>query len=389
VTKTRILVFLLTVIVVGLLGAFTISYARGYRIDWKHLKLSPNGLLVVKSEPTGAQIFVNGDLKTASDATISLSPGTYDVSVRRDGYFAWNKRLTIEKEEVTLANVSLFRVAPSLTAVTFDGAVNPVVAGDLSRIAFAVPPSTQPGSSQRAGLWVIDTTELPLGFSRDPRRIADGDLTQATWEFSPDGRQLMLTTQAGAFTLDTGSFTAQSTWVNIGSRKVTILADWQNQTKNKLAAQTRNLPEEVVDLTSRKVKTVAFSPDETKILYTASAAATLSENLVKPLPGSSTQKQERNIEEGKTYVYDIKEDRNFLISDEDAVLRWLPTSKHLILAGAGRVEIMDYDGTNRQPVYSGSYSAPFAFPYANSSRLLILTDLGSGATTNLYSLSLK
>lgn len=378
-TRIRILIFLLTVVVVGLIGTFAISYARGYRFDWKRFRFTPNGLLVIKSEPTGAQIFVNGDLRTATDATVSISPGTYDVSVQKTGYLAWNKRLTIEKEEVTVATVNLFRSAPSLTAVTFDGAVNPVSSADYSKIAYAA----------KTGLWLIETTDLPLGFSRDPRRIADGDLSQAIWEFSPDGRQIMLTTPVGVFLLDTGSFTPQNEWVNIGSRKETTLAAWELERKNKLAAQSKNLPEEVGDILSRKVSQVVFSPDETKILYTASASGALTDNLIKSLPGSSTQKQERNIEPGRTYVYDIKEDRNFKVADEGAALRWFPTSRHLVLAEDGAVTIMDYDGTNRQPVYTGSYSAPFAFPYANSSRLLILTNLGSGSTANLYSLSLK
>jgi hypothetical protein len=51
---------------------------------------------------------------------------------------------------------------------------------------------------------------------------------------------------------------------------------------------------------------------------------------------------------------------------------------------------MDYDGTNRQEVYSGSYIAPHAFPTVNKERLLILTNLGADSVLpNLYSLSLK
>jgi len=147
-----------------------------------------------------------------------------------------------------------------------------------------------------------------------------------------------------------------------------------------------------------------FSPDENMILYTASASASLPDNLIKQLPGASTQKQERNIGENRTYVYDIKEDRNFLITNQEVTinnqpsivngsqggaLRWLSTSRHLLLAGPNQVAIMDYDGTNRQVVYSGSYSAPFAFPFTNTTKLLILTNLGASSTPNLYTLTVK
>ena len=379
---------MLTIIVVGTLGTFTVFYARGYRFNWQHLRFSPNGLLVAKSEPAGAQILINGDLKTATDATISLSPGTYDVLVRKDGYIPWEKRLQIDKEVVTVATINLFRIAPSLTAVTFDGAISPVASEDYSKITFVVP-SKAPGDA-KAGLWIVDTADLPLGFSRDPRRITDGDLNSASWEFSPDGRQILLTTASGVYLLDAGAFTPQNQRVNISSRKEATLATWGQESQTKLLAQIRNLPEQVSDVLTRKASNVLFSPDETKILYTASGSATLGENLVKPLPGSSTQKQERTVTDGKTYVYDTKEDRNFLVADTEATLRWFPTSRHLVYPEEGKITIMEYDGTNRQSVYTGSYSKPYAFPYVNTSKLLILTNLGSGgSTTNLYSLSLK
>ena len=147
---------------------------------------------------------------------------------------------------------------------------------------------------------------------------------------------------------------------------------------------------------TRKTSNFVFSPDEQMILYTASASGTLSDNLVKPLPGASTQKQERQIQPGHTYVYDIKEDRNFLISDQpisvlnQQALLWMPSSKHLLYGLSGQVIIMDYDGTNRQIVYSGSYIAPFTFPYSNTTKLLILTNLGgTSVSPNLYSLTVK
>ena len=51
---------------------------------------------------------------------------------------------------------------------------------------------------------------------------------------------------------------------------------------------------------------------------------------------------------------------------------------------------MDYDGTNKETVYSGSYVGSFAFPFDNTTRLLILTNFGAGtAPANLYALTIK
>ncbi len=380
-TKIRVLIFLLTIVVVGSLGTIISLYAKGYRFDVKTFRFEPNGLLVIKSDPDGAQVFINTELKTATNATVPLPPDTYDVEIRKEGYLSWKKRLVIEKEIVTEANASLFKAVPSLSAVTFSGNINPVPTNDLTKIAYAVP---------KTGLWVIETVNLPLGFAKDPRQITDGDLTGAFWEWSPNGREILLITKTGIFLLDAGHFTPQNQRVNITSGKTEILAEWEKERKIKLAAQIRGLPEELVDILERKTDLITFSPDKTKILYTASSSAELSDNLIKPLPGASTQKQERQIKAGKAYVYDIKEDRNFSISNSAATLRWFPTSQHLVLAEDGKITIMDYDGTNRQEVYSGSYIAPHAFPTVNKERLLILTNLGADSVlSNLYSLSLK
>ena len=394
-TRLRVLLALLTLLVVGSLGLFLSLYARGYRFDGQTLRFKPSGLLVVKSDPSGAQVFVNGELSTATDTTLSLAPGTYDVSIRKEGFHSWNKRLLIEKEVVTEAIASLFRVAPSLSSVTFSGAVSPVLSPDGTRIAYVTAPSRE--DSQKGGLWVIETVNLPIGFARDPRRVTDGDLISSTslgtvWQFSPDGREILVSLGASVFLLDSSTFTPQAKRVNVAARKEIILAEWEEERGTRLSSQIKIRPDDLVDVLQRKASSIVFSPDETKILYTASGSATIRENLIKSLPGSSSQKQERDIKEGHTYIYDIKEDRNFLIDEGPEAARrfsWFPTSKHLVLSEAGKITIIDYDGTNRQLVYSGSYVSPHAYPFGSTSRLLILTSLGAETTPNLYSLTLK
>lgn len=401
--KVRLLIFLATILVVGLVGTFASYYARGYVFDLKTLKFLPNGLLVIKSDPDGASVYINGDLKTATNATISLSPGIYDVEVKKDGYFSWYKRMTINKEIVTQAGISLFRNVPSLSPATFSGAQNPIISDDGSKIAYVVLPGAGI-TNDMIGLWTLDTFSLPLGFSNGPKRITDGDLTNATYVFSPNGRQIMLTTSDGVFVLDSGSFTPQNQMVNIASTKSSVLTEWQNQKSIKNQSLIQNLPSDVVDVLTRKTSNFIFSPDQNLILYTASSSGTLPDDLIPQLPGASTQKQERNIEPSHTYVYDIKEDRNFLVNDQPVSLsggsqnpnsllpaiRWMSTSQHLLLALPGQIIIMDYDGTNREVVYSGSYIAPYAFPFNNTTQILVLTNLGAGTSTpNLYTVTIK
>lgn len=399
--KIRVFVFLSTIIIVGVIGLFISYYARGYRLNLSTMKFEPNGILVLKSEPDGASVFINGELKIATNTTISLSPGTYDVEIRKDGFFSWYKRLTIQKEIVTSVDASLFKNAPALSPETFSGAQNPVVSPDGTKIAY----------SDSQGLWVLDTFSLPLGFSNDPKRITDGDLSNASYLFSPDGRQVMLNISNSIFLLDSNTFTPQTQRVNVASSINTTIKEWnsENDTKNKVLINS--LPNELTDILTRKISALSFSPDAQMILYTASSSAVIPDNLIAPLPGASTQKQQRTITAGQTYIYDIKEDRNFLIS-ADAVLlgfeassdysatpsalpnlpvvRWMPDSRHVLVAQSGQISVIDYDGTNKKAVYSGSYVAPFAFPFRNATQLLILTNLGSQSESpNLYTLTVK
>src|SRR4030067_252370 len=215
--KTRVLISFITIVIVCIVSWFIYLYARGYRFDQKTNHITPNGLLVIKSDPDGAQIYLNGEIKTETNSTISLAPGNYDVMIKKEGFLEWKKRLTIEKEIVTETTAHIFKGAPSLSAITFSGAFNPILSDDMSKIAFAVPVKKNDNQHNKdnAGLWIMETVNLPIGFSRDPRRITDGDLTNATWQWSPDGREVLLETAFGKYLLDSGNFTSQKQRVNI------------------------------------------------------------------------------------------------------------------------------------------------------------------------------
>lgn len=402
--KIRIFVLAVTFIVVTVVAYFLYLYAKGYRLNQKSLSLTPNGLLVIKSDPDGASIFINNELKTATNATIPLAPDTYDVTVSKDGYISWSKRLTIDKEVVTQTTAHLFKSAPSLTAITFSGVTKPVPSYDSAKIAYVITDGENNKGGENSGLWVFEMINLPVGFLREPRRVTDGNLADASYIWSPDGREILLTTKAGSYLLNVSQFTPQAKRVNIGSRREETLKTWKLQLDKKTASKLEKLPDELKSILERKTSSIVFSPDEDMVLYTASGSATIPDDLIPQLPGSSTQKQERDLEKDKTFVYDIKEDRNFLIEGDSSNLvietgyetkaerriSWLPTSRHLILAKQDKITIMDYDGTNRQVVYNGSYISPSAFPTLSTDRLIILTNFGSStALPNLYFLGIK
>src|SRR5258708_3877540 len=377
-TKLRLLVFLLTIVRVGTIGKVAIFYARGYRLNKN--TITPNGLFVANSDPTGAQLLVNNELKSATNATVTLPPGVYDVTIKKDGYIPWKKRIAIEKEVVTGIDASLFPIAPSLSAITFSGASKPAISDDYSKIAYA----------DSVGLWVIETINLPLGFSRQPLKITDGDLTNMSFTWSPDGRQILITGKSVAYMLDASKFTSQTQKVNIFDTLSKTRSDWKDIVGKQNTSLLGKLPDDIKTIFNLKTSDIKFSPDETKIFYTASSSATIRTGLVSPLPGSSSQQEARDIKKDHKYVYDIKEDRNFEITDIEGNAYWFPTSRNLLIPQKDKVVIADYDNTNKQVVYAGAYLAPNAFPTPNTNRIFIVTNLGAkDSPPNLYSLNLK
>ncbi len=385
-TSMRVFALFSTFAVVSFFGYFVALIARGYQFDTGTFAFIANGILVAKSDPDGASIIIDGDLKSATNTNLKLAPKKYDVEIKKDGYLPWKKSLTIEKEEVTQVTAHLFKTAPSFSPVTYKGAVNPVVSSDFSKIAYV----------NDEGLWIMTVSSLPIGFPNEPKKITDFVGKNLSYQFSPNNRELLLdpkasgSTKSGVYVLNVNEFVSQNNLQLSLLTKEEILNNWNEEKTRKDESELKLLPTEVSEMLEKSASMFSFAPDETMVMYVASNEATLKENLIPKLPGSSTQAENRNIKVGKTYIYDIKEDKNFMVNDNGRSLYWLPTSRHLLLPDEGKIIVMDYDGTNRQTVFTGDYISPHAYPFVNASKLLILTNLGaSSSTPNLYSLSIK
>lgn len=390
--KFRVLILLTTFIVITILGSIAALYARGYRLQLgeKDISLGPTGLLVAKSEPQAAQVYVDGVLKTATDNTISLAPDTYTVEIKKEGYQNWTKEITIEKEAVTQIDAYLLPSAPSLTALTFTGAQNPVISHDNSKIVYVVPPTEETLENEKEGLWILESVNLPLGFNRDPRQVTNGDVTEATFEFSPDGREMLMTIEERIYLLDLTKFTPLVERELVTFRVDSIREEWEEEENRRLTAKLSQLPDTLENVFTKSAKFIRFSPDENRILYTASGSASLDEGLIPKLPGSSTQPEERSLQHDHVYVYDIREDKNFKIAEDNAIAYWLPNSLNVVLPQEDGIYILDYDGTNAKKIFSSNYVFPHAYPTSSGNRLLILTNFASvDGENNLYWLGLK
>lgn len=421
-SRYRVPIFILIVCSILLATWVLIQIGNGYRpnINNGSLQVTGTGLLVANSQPEGAQIIINDELSTATNDTISLSPGNYDVQIKMDGFIPWKKKISIEPRVVVQTNAILFPIVPDIKALTYTGAINPSLAPNGTRIVYAVKDNTTSTASAlldtKTGLWILELSDLPLGFSRDPKHIVSGQ-TRFDWQncnfiWSYDSRHIITvcnnnnsestpsanlqSSPSAAYLIDISQEQTASSLTNIINNYQSIQEEWIIEQGIKINQQLSSLKPDLSALLATSAGEFIFSPDETKLLYTATSSATLKDNYISPILAASTQHQTRNLEIGKLYLYDTKEDRNFLIDSSVATssanrktkYQWFPTSQHLIKSTSNQISIVEYDNTNEAIVYSGNITSLNVFPHPSANKIIIVTSLNPAQSPipNLYTL---
>ncbi len=401
----RLILSLATLGFIAVTAFLVLKTAQGYRLDLKNKAFSSTGILAATSVPEGAQIWIDGKLKTATDDNINLTPGQYQIEIKKDGFHSWQKELIIEEQLVTSAHADLFSKFPDFKALTFTGAISPVLSPDFQRVVFG----TATASAQKQGLWVLELSDSPLGFSREPRQIIKNtvggrDFSKGSFTWSPDSKQVLATLTEEAtngnvierhFLVETDRLNSEQQLVSLSEIELeTLLERWKEEEDLRQTKDFSLLPAKLQEALIGNVDELSFSPDQTKILYLATASAVIPEGIVPPLPASNSQPEERQISAGKYYVYDLKEDKNFAIqakteNDTFQTVSWFPTSGHIFIVVEDKVEIVEYDGANRLDAYSGQFENSFAFPFPDGKRILILTSFSKDTPPNLYAVSLR
>lgn len=380
-----------------LVTILVVLYGKGYRFGLGEGKIEFNGtgLLVAKSIPDGAQVFVDGKLRTATDNTINIAQGEYEVKITKEGYFEWSKRVKIQTEVVTKADALLIPTAPKLESITDIGATKPIIDPTLTKIAFVV--SSQ--SATRNGIYVFDMRSNPLlTLQSSSTQIVDDSLdtfSEADISWSPDGKDLIATISAGrlapvTYLLDTDR--ANNPPNDITESLSSVNATWTKIKASKEKAVFDSLPRGVRAVVKSHFEIISYSPDQNKILYKASRSGELPVIIKPRLIGVNSTTENRNLESGSYYVYDIKEDHNYKINSDNfkGAYSWFTDSKHLIYVKNNELHLIEYDGLNDTVVYAGPFIQNYVFPWPDATRIVVLTNLGNlNITPNLYTISLK
>jgi hypothetical protein len=95
------------IVIVGVTVSL-VAYGRGYSYDFTNNRWVVNGLVLVSSFPSGADVKVNGkNLHHKTPYRATLEAGDYNFEVVKAGYRSWSKRLTIVASGVTWAQYVL------------------------------------------------------------------------------------------------------------------------------------------------------------------------------------------------------------------------------------------------------------------------------------------
>lgn len=403
----KVLYSLAIIILIAAGATAVIAYGRGYRLNPWEKSIDATGIFSASSSPEGASIWIDGKLKSATNSSFSIVPGWYNVRITKEGYQAWEKKVKIQGEVVTRIDALLIPDNPSLRALTVSGISSPSLSPSGTRVAYIVPQEDATSSSTlkpKTGVWVFELKNGLLGGLIDTKQVytpiqkVDWNNSQFLW--SPDEKQIVLQTKeiktgkvisAVEIFLD-NSYTPP---INVIFDLSNILKDWTDTANLKQEQSLTLLPERLSDFLKNSTTDIAFSPDNNKILYTATASASLIPIIKPPFLGGNTIAEARSVEPGKYYIYDIKEDKNFYIIDKKILKDvskpvWYPDSNRIVMIENGSIEIIDYDGTNKRAVYSGPFTDNIVYPWTSSGKLVILTNLNKPkALPNLYEVDIR
>ncbi|HVO86331.1 MAG TPA: PEGA domain-containing protein [Candidatus Binatia bacterium] len=106
--------------IVLLLATTILVYgAYGYGINTKTGQIIENGLLFIDSKPSGASIYLNGQLQSSkTSARLVVPAGDYKLTIQKDGYRSWQRSFVIDEHDIARYSYPfLFPVKPQTTAL--------------------------------------------------------------------------------------------------------------------------------------------------------------------------------------------------------------------------------------------------------------------------------
>lgn len=419
-----------------------VAIARGYRFNFEEKTITSTGIVSVNSSPEAAKIFINGELRGVTNQNITLPPGKYSIRITKEGFTEWSKDVTVRGEVVVSLDALLFPRNPSLSPLTNLGVTKAIPVNTAGKIlVFA-----ENDNPERDGIYMLDATSRrlspfsPLRLVMLKSLLPEGvNLASTSAAFSPDFSQGLFTFKSedeSAYTYLLSLDSNNTQPLDVTSSRNAVLTAWNREKQRNLLKILETYPRPIRSVATDSFRIIAFSPDETKLLYQAKKSAELPLAIKPRMIGTNQTEEQRKLETNAVYVYDRKEDRNYRlnldparvtpildeVSEKDSgaeslaagssesestlsaqleyasfnnleilnYVQWYPSSNHLVINEGNVISIVQFDGTNKKPVYAGPYDSSF-FGTNSEWKLIVLSNLNPGVNLHgdIYEIGIR
>ncbi|MDP2874306.1 MAG: PEGA domain-containing protein [bacterium] len=376
--------FLLTLLGLVAATAVVILFAKGYRLNLPTQEIKKTGMLSVKSYPDGAKIILNGKLTSVTNNAItSLSPGSYQVKITKEGFASWEKEVQVFEELVTEIDALLISLTPKLEPLTNTGIRNPALSSDGTKIAYCDRNSSHPG------VYVINLAASgpPISLFRTSSQLTVADTKSTAYSlaeklsWSPDDSEILIKMNNRGFFLVSSPGNPSRKDLPL-SEETGVQQEWEEERLAKrlsfleIATRKLEIPEEILRISTNSATLWSFN--QRKFLYRKEREGMVefhSYNLEDPLPIGE-------VRDSKTLT--LKADQI-----EKVAIFWHSDNQHVVLVENSVISLLEVDGSNQTEVFAGNLNPKFVFTAPGGDKLVILTSFNPKNDPNLYTVSLR
>lgn len=189
--RSRRVVYFVFIIIFLVITPLIILYTAGYRYNFQKHKLQKTGILILKSNPEGARIYLNGERQRIDTPArlADLIPEDYSIKIEKDGFYPWQKTLPVKSRLTTFAeNITLFK--KNLPTELLVGDVSGMrLSPDKGKIAYLILNE----KSKELWLFNLATLEKKLLYSLPNNNGS----SPPGFEWNRDGKKILIAVSEG------------------------------------------------------------------------------------------------------------------------------------------------------------------------------------------------
>ncbi len=195
--KIRRILFIICFLIFAVSVPVLILYAFGYRYDSGNKSLVKTGALLLKTQPSNVDVYLDGLLQNNETiitpkgimnkfiAIKGLEPKNYLLETKSEGYHSWSKNLKIQEGLVTKAdNIILLLKEPEIFTLSNKAVKNFILSPDKSKLVYSIQ------KKEKTEIWLIDLKKN----EKNAYPVFDaGEAKEIFW--SPDSKKIFFSNQ--------------------------------------------------------------------------------------------------------------------------------------------------------------------------------------------------